>query len=205
MESVLFNIKGMSYPARINAMAAHCNLTSSMSPAVISSSIAFIETKHPEVKCYVVSKTKNTVYQYFHFYGDLKLEVAQTMIQLNEAGVLTMVQQIGIHVGKLKFRNLKKIERNAPFKISDWKMLSIFLGWIALLGFALFSFVYENRVVIFSLKHILIRKLFKARITLRRIQFSILDALNNAYWNFCILMHHSNARLRYIARLCYID
>jgi len=76
----------------------------------------------------------------YTFHGHFHRLLAKTVITLLEGGIAHIIYEYNRFILKLPYsRNLEILEfkdkrLREPFKLRDWKILSIFLGWASLLG-----------------------------------------------------------------------
>jgi len=104
---------------------------------------------YPDLSCNCARDTAASRDIVFHFLGLRHREVAAYGQALIAAGFINLYNEYQ-HRFKIAFwlpkiKALEHVERRIkPFIMADWKILSIFLGWIALLGIAFLVFMWEG-------------------------------------------------------------
>jgi len=125
----------------LTELLTYCNSTVSTNAQLVSSSLLQMKNIHPELLCHYSKETTISEDMIFTIHGHVHRLLAKTVIHLQEAGIVRLIYEYNRFILKLPyFRNLEILEfkdrsLREPFKMRDWKILSIFLGWASsLLG-----------------------------------------------------------------------
>jgi len=100
------------------------------------------------MKCYETSGTTITHDQVYHILGTFNERVTSILNRMREAGLLQMYEFIHSYILELSIEAKAgdRINLNStpvPFRLNDWKILSIFIVWSVLLGIAIFQLTLE--------------------------------------------------------------
>jgi len=160
-ESITVPIEGCRVPGseswstnQIHGSIAQRKTTTEVITREQQGSIDFMATKYRDTKCHIVKNTFLFKHEVYIFRGHLEkklLSISQNMLQ---GGILEFIYDYCRFVNTLSnldvMRARIKMEeesRTIPFVMRDWKLLSIFIVWIFLLGIAFMVLLIE---VVFS-------------------------------------------------------
>jgi len=134
---------------QIKTSLSQCNTTFQVSARFEEASISsFVEIIFAQVKCHVVKHSKKLANTNYFFFGQLK-DVLRSYARIwIETGLMTVIDGFGKYMANLKTMKLTKAKiveetRLAPFEMSDWKVLSAFVGWAFRLGISMLVFILE--------------------------------------------------------------
>jgi len=143
---------------------AACNTTSLYLRRREESFRYYIEDVYPGIKCHTLTRSRTILQKTYLFFGHMQRRLSRIGRFLTEAGVLLMVENFETFIatlassdlirGKIKEEEAKS--REVPFGIDDWKILSIIVGWGALIGISSFVLVLELKLskILIQLNHI---------------------------------------------------
>jgi len=101
----------------------------------------------PKARCHVARDTNYFVDRIFHLFGPSHLQVARAGELIIQSGILDMYYENLGHSWNIKWKKkmveIKREDIWRPFLISDWKILSIFIGWSCILSFTVMIFLFE--------------------------------------------------------------
>jgi len=110
-----------------------------------------IESDFPGSKCLIVKRSRIIYMTTYIFFGQIRLELNRIGQRMMMAGILSMIESYSTYMGNLLLLNRMRIRileqelkfREVTFEMKNWKLLSIFLGWVGLLAVASFVFLFE--------------------------------------------------------------
>jgi len=136
-----------------------CNVTYAVVTNMEKAWQSAVAEKSPEVFCYFAKEaTMETIPMIYTFYGDMKEALAKVAISFQETGILSFYMNFMFNCNTMsqlkRQRMLKELSaQNAvPFELRDWKMLSIFIAWGALVCIIVIEFIVELVYVKFKVK-----------------------------------------------------
>jgi len=129
---------------------SECNGTQIGRIKLLEASRNQIEEMNPGTMCHIASETVMYHQHVYYFFGYSHLKLSRAMTSLKETGFIKMYYEYQEFVGNLKYSSgIRKrlIEedksRCVAFGMTDWKILSIFIVWIFLLGVGFLVFLLE--------------------------------------------------------------
>jgi len=148
-------VEGSSFIADVEKILAQiqCNVTFHEPEHEAHYVTSIIEAILPGmIKCHVTKDTVLPDQTVYFFFGYWRKSFAALGLRMNEAGLITMFRSYTIYIAVLlitaeqRLRGFSSLDlnRGLALKVSDWKILSIFIVWGSLLGLALVVFLVET-------------------------------------------------------------
>jgi len=129
-----------------------CNVCGEFRSEAVALWILHMNNHFPNISCYCVTKTTDTdqiIYSFLGLLHETMFKIAEIFI---ESGILGLYNTNFNYLTNLETMREKELKayneaRAKAFDMTDWKIMSIFLGWAALLGISLLVLMVEQVVV----------------------------------------------------------
>jgi len=109
-----------------------------------------VESITPGIKCHMTKYSSLVTRDTYTYFGHLRLGLYRYGLRMKENGIILMIKAYKDYIFQLyTLKQIRKriIEeensRTVPFKMTDWKILSIFVVWTFMLGVSFIVLILE--------------------------------------------------------------